>query len=438
MKFAKLLAGALMFAGSMLLAAAADNSVLIRNVTIHPVTAPDIPNGAVLVVEGKIAEVGTRVGGHPAARVVDGHGLQLYPGLINAATNVGLEEIEALRDSVDLDEIGMFNPDVRAEVAWNPSSEHIEVTRASGITTVISLPGSGARSFRGGPGTVISGQGALMHLEGWTWEEAAIKPSAVMDMMFPQVQTIPRRFAAFLGQPNRSYQEEERQYREHLKQIGEFFEDARRYERAKATPGPDFQRDIKLEAMIPVIEGKTPLLVRAEREQMIKDAVAFADKEKVRIIIADPREIGSTGPLLKQHNIPVVLGKTFQLPMRDDDPYDAPYTLPNDFYKAGVKICFGTFDVEFARNVPFEAAQAVAFGLPREEALKGLTINSAEILGAGDELGSIAKGKLADLILTDGDPMQAKTNIKEMFIAGREVSLESRHTREYEKWMKRP
>jgi imidazolonepropionase-like amidohydrolase len=437
MKFAKVLSLALVFVGSTLFGAA-DNSVLIRNVTIHPVTAPDIPNGAVLVVDGKIAEVGAKIGARSGAKVVDGHGLQLYPGLINAATNVGLEEIEALRDSVDLDEIGMFNPELRAEIAWNPSSEHIEVTRASGITTVISLPGSGAGSFRGGPGTVISGQGALMHLEGWTWEEAAIKPSAVMDMVFPQVQTIPRRFAAFLGQPNRSYAEEERQYREHLKQISEFFEDVRRYERAKTAPGPDFRRDIRLEAMLPVLDGKTPLLVRAEREQMIKDAVAFADKEKVKIIIADPREIGSTGPLLKQHNIPVVLGKTFQLPMRDDDPYDAPYTLPNDFYKAGVKICFGTFDVEFARNVPFEAAQAVAFGLPREEALKGLTVNSAEILGAGDELGSIEKGKLADLILTDGDPLQAKTNIKQMFIAGREVSLQSRHTREYEKWMKRP
>ena len=112
--------------------------------------------------------------------------------------------------------------------------------------------------------------------------------------------------------------------------------------------------------------------------------------------------------------------------------------LPNQFYQAGVKICFGTFDVEFARNVPFEAAQAVAFGLPHDVALQALTISSAEILGAGDQIGSIEKGKLADLILTDGDPMQAKTNIKQMFIAGREVSLESRHTREYEKWMARP
>jgi imidazolonepropionase-like amidohydrolase len=190
--------------------------------------------------------------------------------------------------------------------------------------------------------------------------------------------------------------------------------------------------------MLPVIDGKQSLFVRAATERSIKDAVAFADQEKVKIVIANPREIGGTGPLLKAHQIPVVLGKTFALPEHEDDPYDAPYTLPNEFFKAGVKICFGTFDVEFARNVPFEAAQAAAFGLPRDEALKALTINSAEILGAGDAVGSIEKGKLGDFILTDGDPLEAKTNIKQMFIAGKEVSLESRHTREYEKWMKRP
>jgi imidazolonepropionase-like amidohydrolase len=190
--------------------------------------------------------------------------------------------------------------------------------------------------------------------------------------------------------------------------------------------------------MIPVLEGQQPLAMRAERERSIRDAVAFADKEKVKIIIADPREIGGTGPLLKERHIPVILGRAFQLPMRDDDPYDASYMLAAQFYRAGVKICFGTFDVQFARNVGFEAAQAAAFGLPREEALKALTINSAEIVGVGGRLGSIEKGKFGDLILTDGDPLEARTNIRQMFIAGREVSLESRHTREYEKWTKRP
>jgi imidazolonepropionase-like amidohydrolase len=423
-----------------LLGAAGNNTVLIRNVTVHPVTTPVIQHGSVLVVDGKIAGVGANVHAPGGARVVDGRGLQLYPGLINAATNVGLSEISSLRDTVDLDEIGMFNPELRAEIAFNPSSEHVDVTRAAGITTVISLPGSGGGGGfgRNAAQSVITGQGALMHLEGWTWEEMAVKPSAVMDMDFPQIRMVPSQYAALIPGGARSYQDEEKQYQERLRELGRFFEDARRYQKAKAERGPDFRRDIKFEAMIPVLEGKQALFVHAEKEKAIKDAVAFADKEKVKIILADPQEIGTIGPLLKAHNIPVVLGKIFELPLHDDDPYDSRYTLPNEFYKAGVKICFGTFDVEFARNVPFEAAQAAAFGLPQEEALKAITINSAEILGVGDRLGSIEEGKVADLIVTDGDPLQAKTHIKEMFIAGKEVSLESRHTREYEKWMERP
>src|SRR4051812_8361742 len=175
-----------------------NNSILVRNVNIHPITTPEIRNGSVLVVNGKIAEVGAHVGSHNGARVIDGHGLDLYPGLINAATNVGLSEISALRDTVDLDEVGLYNPELRAEVAFNPSSEHIEVTRASGITSVVSLPGSGSRGARRGVGggTVITGQGAVMHLAGWTWEGMAVKRAAMMDMLFPQIQTTPRQPAA--------------------------------------------------------------------------------------------------------------------------------------------------------------------------------------------------------------------------------------------------
>lgn len=431
-----LIAGAALFVAP---GSCADDSLLIKNVTVHPVTSPDIPNGSVLVVGGKIAEIGPKTGGHSGARIIDGRGLHLYPGLINAATNVGLSEISALRDTVDLDEIGLFNPELRAEVAFNPTSEHVEVVRASGITTVVSLPGSGSRGFRnGGAGTLITGQGAVMHLDGWTWEEMAVKRGAVMDLLFPQIQTSSRPFGALPNAPARTFTDDEKRYKEQLQNMSQFFEQARRYQKAKAAGGAEFRGDIKLEAMLPVIQGKEPLFVRAEQERMIKDAVAFADKEKVRIIIADPREIGTTGPLLKERKIPVVLGKVLELPQHDDDPYDAPYTLASQFYKAGVKICFGTFDVEFARNVPFEAAQASAFGLPPEEALRALTISSAEILGVSDQVGSIEKGKVADLILTDGDPTEAKTNIKQMFIAGKKVNLQSRHTREYERWLARP
>src|SRR3954467_4520507 len=199
----------------LLVFAANESSVLIRNVTIHPVTSAPIANGSVLIVNGRIAEVGSKLAAKSGARIVDGWGLQLYPGSINAATNVGLSEISALRDTVDLDEIGTFNPELRAEVAFNPSSEHVEVTRASGITSVVSLPGSGARGGRrgAGGGTLITGQGAVMHLDGWTWEEMAVKRSAVMDLTFPQIQAVRPQFPAVPGAPARTFADKYLQYK---------------------------------------------------------------------------------------------------------------------------------------------------------------------------------------------------------------------------------
>ena len=419
---------------------AADNgSILIKNVTIHPVTSPEIKGSSVLIVDGKIAEIGPKVSPKSAANVVDGHGLDLYPGMINGATTIGLVEISSIRDTVDLDEVGLFNPQLKAEVAFNSSSEHIPIVRASGITTVVSLPSSGRGVGLPGEGSaIITGQASLMHLEGWTWEQQLLERGAALDMIFPEIRTPSPEIRAFLGTQPRPFAEIEKEYRQKLEQISKFFEDARRYAKAKAAGGADFKTDLKLEAMIPVIEGKRPIFIRAEKERAIRDAVQFAEREKVKIIIADPHELGSTAALLKQHNIPVVLGKVLSLPLNEDDPYDAQYVLPAQLYKAGVKFCFGTFDTEFARNVPFEAAAAVAFGLPADEALKGVTINAAQIFGVDDKVGSIDKGKMADLILTDGDPLEAKTNIKGMYIEGKSVSLESRHTRLYEKWMARP
>ncbi len=419
---------------------AADNgSILIKNVIIHPVTSPEIRGSSVLIVDGKIAEIGPKISPKSAATVVDGHGMHLYPGMINGAATVGLVEISSIRDTVDLDEIGLFNPQLKAEVAFNPSSEHIPIVRASGITAVLSLPSSGSGIGLPGEGAaIITGQASLMHMEGWTWEQMVLKRGAALDMIFPEIRTPSPMLRAFLGTPPRPFAEIEKEYRQKLEQMSTFFEDARRYAKAKAAGNADFKTDLKLEAMIPVIEGKRPIFIRAEKERAIKDAIQFAEREKVKIIIANPHELGSTAALLKQHDIPVVLGKVLSLPLNEDDPYDAQYALPGQLYKAGVKFCFGTFDTEFARNVPFEAAAAVGFGLPKDEALKGVTINAAEIFGVADKVGSIDQGKLADLILTDGDPLEAKTNIKQMFIAGKAVSLESRHTRLYEKWMARP
>lgn len=421
--------------------AAQEDNFLIRGATVHPVASAEIQNGSVLVRDGKIAGVGRNLAAPKGTRIIDGKGLHVYPGMIDSATQMGLSEIGSIRESVDVGELGKFDPQLRAEVAINPASEHIPVTRANGITSVIALPmeGGGGGGFRRGEGgSIITGQAALVHLDGWTWEEMDIKKSAGMGMNFPIIVSPGGRFFGAMGRPRTTFTEARKNYETQLRELKEFFEQARRYQKAKAANEKGFEPDLKFEAMLPVLEGKEPLVVMASRERAIHDAVQFADQEKVRVIIADPRELGKEGPELKAHNIPAVLGPTLALPLHEDDPYDAAYTLPDQFYKAGVKFAFGSFNNQFSRDLPYQAATAVAFGLPYDEALKAVTLNAAQIWGVSDRIGSIEEGKAADLIVTDGDPLEARTQVKQLFIKGKTVDLDNKQKRLYEKYLNRP
>ena len=185
-----------------------------------------------------------------------------------------------------------------------------------------------------------------------------------------------------------------RTYEQQVAKINEFFEQARQYQKERAAKAPGFKPVLKMEAMIPVLEGKVPLAVSAARASVIHDAIAFAEKQKIKIVILQPRDIAKAGPELKAKNIPVILGRVLALPEQEDDPYDGAFTQPAEAYKAGVKFAFGTFNNEFVRNLPYQAATAVAFGLPYEEALKAVTINAAEIWGHADDIGSVEKGKV--------------------------------------------
>lgn len=427
MRFSFLLAFA---ATAALFAQSDNNSFLIQNATVHPVSGPPVANGSILVQNGKIMGVGQNLSAPKGVRVIEGKGLHVYPGMIDSASEIGLSEIESIRETNDINELGDFNPQLRALIAVNPESEHIPITRVNGITSVISLPSGG----------LIPGQAALIHLDGWTWEEMALSRAPAMVMRFPVIQTISPRFAAMMGgnAPRPSFVEAKRNYDEQVRKMHDFFEQARRYQQAKAHPGPDFRADLKLEAMQPVIEGKQPLLVMATRERAIHDAVEFADKEKVKIILADVREPGKMLPVLKQKNIPVILPRNLELPLNEDDPYDASYTLPKQLYDAGVKFAIASFSTEFSRNLPWDAANAVAFGLPHDEALKAVTLNAAQILGVGDKVGSIEEGKVADLIIADGDILETRTQIKQLFINGKPVPLTDRQIELYEKYKARP
>ena len=190
--------------------------------------------------------------------------------------------------------------------------------------------------------------------------------------------------------------------------------------------------------MIPVLDRKEPVAVSASRASCIHDAITFAEKENIRIVLLQPTELLKVAAEVKAKDVPVILGRVLALPEHEDDPYDEAFTLPGQAYKAGVKFAFGTFENEFVRNIPYQAATAAAFGLPPEEALKAITINAAEIWGVADRIGSVEKGKMADLMVTDGDPLEIQTQVKHVYVNGREVPLTNKQTRLYEKYSSRP
>jgi imidazolonepropionase-like amidohydrolase len=424
-------------------AGAAGETILIRDADVYPVTGKEMKGVSLLIQDGKIAEIAAKIVPAKGVRIVEAKGMRVYPGMIDSGTELGLSEIEAVRESVDVGELGEFMPQLKALVAVNPDSEHFGVVRVNGITSAMTFPssgggGGGGGRFGGGERQLISGQAALIHTNGWTWEEMEIKRSAAMSVAFPSLGGrggrgggIPDAVAEMLGQTGVAggAAAARRAYDDAIAKLNDFFDNARRYQKAKAAHLADFRTDLKFEAMLPVLEGKVPVAVTGARASTIHDAVQWAKKQNIKLVILQPREIGKAAADLKAENVPVIFGRVLALPETEDSPYDEAFTLPAEAYKAGVKFAFGTFTNEFVRNIPYQAATAVAFGLPYEEALKAVTINPAQIWGVGDQLGSVEKGKVADLIVTDGDPLEIQTQVKHLYIKGKEVSLENKQTR---------
>jgi len=425
---------------------AASDAVLIRNADVYPVTGAEIKGVSLLIEDGKIADIGAKIVAPKGARIVEAKGLRVYPGMIDSGTELGLNEISSERVTVDTNEIGEFLPQLKALIAVNPDSATFAATRVNGITSAMTYPGAGRGGGGGGRGGAaaqfISGEAALIHLAGWTWEEMEINRSAAMQLNFPSIGGRGGRggeaeFPA-AGRGPATFTEARRQYDEQIQKINDFFDAARQYQKERAANAPGFKKDLKMEAMLPVLEQKEPVAISASRERSIRDAIAFAEKQHIKAVIVQPRELDKVAAELKSHNIPVILGRTEALSENEDDPYDKEMTLPSEAYKAGLKFAFGTFSNEWTRNLPYNAARAVAFGLPYEEALKAITINPAEIWGAASETGSIEKGKWADLIITDGDPLEVPTQIKGLYIKGKEIELTNRQIELYHRYMARP
>jgi imidazolonepropionase-like amidohydrolase len=247
-------------------------------------------------------------------------------------------------------------------------------------------------------------------------------------------------FATFAPRRSRPYSEVKADYDKKIHELEDWLERARRYAQAREHAPADGarDRDLKLESLVPVIKGELPLLIRTDRERDIKNAVEFCQKQKVKMILASGDDSYKVADLLAKANVPVILGPVQALPTTDDEPYDVRNTTPGVLQKAGVKFALATFNSSDSRTLPYEIGNAVSYGLSWDDALKAITLYPAQILGLADQLGTLEPGKIANLFVTNGDPLEIRTQVKYLFINGQPTSLENKHQRLYEKWRGRP
>jgi imidazolonepropionase-like amidohydrolase len=396
-----------------------------------------IENGTLIIQNGKISSIGAAVEPPAGAQVIDAKGLQVYPGLFDPVTQMGLREIGAVSATVDSTETGSFNPDVVAAAAVLPSSEHIPVTRAAGITEVLAVPASGGFDSFGRNG-ILGGQASAIHMAGWTINDMLLKKSVAMVLNWPEIQTRTFDFSTF-SRKQKPYTEAKEEYEKQVNELTDWLEGARHYAVALGHGGrADYERDLQLEALVPVTRGELPVLVFADRVRDIRNAVEFCDKQKLKMILAGGSEAYKVKDLLRSKSIPVILRPTLTEPLEEDDAYDRLLSQPAELASAGLKIAFGSFDNSFARRLGQQAANAVAYGLPYEEALKAVTIYPAQILGLGDQVGTLETGKIANVIVTTGDPLELTTEVRYLFIKGQLTSLDNKQKALYEKYLKRP
>jgi imidazolonepropionase-like amidohydrolase len=406
----------------------AGGNYLLENVTVHPVTGSTIPKASVVVSRGRIGAVADQT--KPASlvmsadtTVINADGLHLYPGMLDAATVLGLTELDSARETHDFAEGGDYQPDLRASIAINPDSELIPVTRANGVTTVVTRP----------TGAIIAGQSALINLAGWVPKEMVVADPLALHINFPS--PFPS-FGTDPGLPRVARAVTRKQREDKLRRAKELFQQAVAYDEArKQSPGKAVNP--RLESLVPYARGAKPVVIQASRRQEIVDALKLADELKLKVIISGGLDAWKVADELKKRDVPVIVGPIMAMPQEQYDPYDAPYACPARLHQAGVRFCIRSAEATNIRNLPYEAAMAVSYGLPPEEGLKAVTLYPAQILGVDDQLGSIAFGKRANLVLTDGDLLQATTQVQAVFIDGRPLEPTSKQTRLYERYRER-
>jgi imidazolonepropionase-like amidohydrolase len=408
-----LLAAAVATLGSEQAAAA---PVAYTNANLHPISSPEVAGGTLVVEDGKIVAAGAGVAIPAGAEIVDLGGRHVWPGIIDAATDLGLVEIGAARATNDTREMGDWNADLEVEVAFHPDSRRLLPALAGGVTTAHVVP----------DGDLFTGASAVMRLDGWTWEEMTLAAPVGQHLVFPRM--IRPASSGFGGQPPKE-DEFEKEKKAKLARLDELIAQAKGYDRARnaaaSGDGPAVDVDPKLEAFRAVVAGRAPLFLWADEKTQIEKALDWARVAGLsRLVLVSGPDAAYVADRLALEKIAVILQGVHRLPDRSWEPYDAPFTAAARLHAAGVAVAFNDGgDSSNARTIPFQVATAVAHGLPRDVGHAAMTLTAARILGVDDRVGSLEPGREATFYVADGDPLEIRTRIERVFVRGQEVDL---------------
>ncbi len=392
-----------------------------------------IENGTLVLSDGKIAAVGAAgaVKIPPGAQIVDAKGMTVYPGLIDSETNLGLSEIEADDASNDLVETSEeIFPNMHVYDAFHAETEHIPITRINGITNAIVAPASD---------DTLPGQDSFIQLAGRDRDQMILGRDVALPLNFSGEQ---RRRGS-----NRKFPSTRMGLASQLRQT---FIDAQAYAVSKAeyqTKMDKWQKgdkkesaptppkvDLKMEALQPYLRGERPVVVAAYEGYEIEVAMEIAQEFHLKVILNHVTHGQQILDKIAAYKVPVIVGPIYDFPLANER-YDSVFTLPAELNKRGVKIAFSSAGGQggnpggFERNLPYAAGYAVAYGLPYDEALKAITLNAAEIWGVADKLGSLDVGKTANVVIANGDPLDVRTDVKQIYIQGHAIPMESRQTK---------
>lgn len=407
---------------------ASGNTILIKNARIYPVTGSPIEKGDLLISEGKIVGIGTSIEAPAGAEIIDANGMRVYPGFIDAYTRLGLVEVFSIPATADTSEMGRENPELKVTWALNPQSIHFATSRMNGTTSALVAPSGGT----------FSGMTAVVRMDGWTVDEMLVKDANAMIINFPVTPKPVRDIEV-----KKAETEKDEVTVKLVEKISNYLKEARRYhelKRAAAEKGtkrPEF--NAKYEALLPVLEGKMPAVISVEKAKDIKLAIKFVQDEKIKAIFYGCGQAYMVADKLAEAKIPVILDSLYTGPAEPEDAYDSQWTNAGVLVKAGVQICFSAGNNPAdGKNLPYYAARAVAFGLDHDKAIEALTINPARVFGLDGIIGSLEKGKDADLFITTGDPLDCRSVVKYIFIKGKMTDMDNWWESMYRKWEKRP